>query len=286
MKVLTDGGVRLEPIGPDRIVEIEPALAGEKDNLAGAIYCPTDKSGDCHKFTNALAEALAGDGRVTFHWSTPIERIVADGGRVTKVETGKGDFKADAYVVALGSYSPLLTRNLGLRLPIYPVKGYALTIPIGQRNTAPAICGVDEKYLIAWSRLGDRLRVTAKADFAGYDRSHSAKDFAHMLATIKGTVPRRRRLRQRPAVGGPASHDAQGHAHPGGQPTAEPVPQHRPRPHRLDHVARLRPHRRRHDRRPPRRHRHGRPDAGRCLIERLATVGRNRRSRIAPMLGP
>jgi D-amino-acid dehydrogenase len=90
MRVLTDGGVRLEPIVPDRIVEIEPALSGEKDNLAGAIYCPTDESGDCHKFANALAEALAGDARVTFHWSTAIERIVADGGRVAKVETGKG----------------------------------------------------------------------------------------------------------------------------------------------------------------------------------------------------
>jgi D-amino-acid dehydrogenase len=189
MKVLTDGGVRLEPINPDRIVEIEPALGGEKDNLAGAIYCPTDESGDCHKFTNALADALALDHRVIFHWSTTIERIVTDRRWVTKVETSKGVFKADAYVVALGSYSPLLTRHFGLRLPIYPVKGYALTIPIGQRNTAPAICGVDEKYLIAWSRLGDRLRVTAKADFAGYDRSHSAKDFAHMLSTIKALFP-------------------------------------------------------------------------------------------------
>ena len=126
---------------------------------------------------------------MTFHWSTPIKRIVADGGRVTKVETSKGAFQADAYVVALGSYSPLLTRDLGLRLPIYPVKGYALTIPIGQRNSAPRICGVDEKYLIAWSRLGDRLRVTAKADFAGYDRSHSARDFAHMLSTIRALFP-------------------------------------------------------------------------------------------------
>jgi len=189
MKVLTDGGVKLEPIGPDRIVEIEPALSGEKDSLAGAIYCPTDESGDCHKFSNALADILSNDRRVTFHWHTPAERIVADGGRITKVETSRGAMRADAYVVALGSYSPLLTRNLGLRLPIYPVKGYALTIPIGQRNAGPVVCGVDEKYLIAWSRLGNRLRVTAKADFAGYDRTHSAKDFAHMLATIKGLFP-------------------------------------------------------------------------------------------------
>ena len=189
MKVLTDGGVKLEPIGPDRIVDIEPALSGEKDSLVGAIYCPTDESGDCHKFSNALADILSNDRRVTFHWHTPVERIVAGGGRITKVVTSRGAMGADAYVVAMGSYSPLLTRNLGLRLPIYPVKGYALTIPIGQRNTAPVVCGVDEKYLIAWSRLGNRLRVTAKADFTGYDRTHSARDFAHMLATIRGLFP-------------------------------------------------------------------------------------------------
>jgi D-amino-acid dehydrogenase len=189
MKILTDGGVRLEPISPDRIVEIEPALSGEKDRLAGAIYCPTDESGDCHKFANALANILVRDRCVTFHWTTRIERIIADGSRVKNIETNKGAFKADAYVVALGSYSPLLTRELGLRLPVYPVKGYALTIPIGQRNSAPRICGVDEKYLIAGSRLGDRLRVTAKADFAGYDRSHSGRDFAHMLSTIKALFP-------------------------------------------------------------------------------------------------
>ena len=90
MKVLTDGGVQLEPISPTRIVEIEPALSGAKDGLAGAIYCPTDELGDCHKFTNALADALALDRRVTFHWGTPIERIATNGGRVTQVETARG----------------------------------------------------------------------------------------------------------------------------------------------------------------------------------------------------
>jgi D-amino-acid dehydrogenase len=164
-------------------------LSGEKDSLAGAIHCPTDESGDCHKFTNALADMLAHERGVVFRWGATIGRIVAEGGRIARVETSQGVSKADAYVVALGSYSPLLTRSLGLRLPVYPVKGYALTIPIGQRNRAPTICGVDEKYLIAWSRLGDRLRVTAKADFAGYDRSHSAKDFAHMLAMIRSLFP-------------------------------------------------------------------------------------------------
>ena len=188
-RVLTDNGVSLLPIDPDKIVELEPALANERDSLAGAIYCPTDESGDCHKFTNALAELLSRDGRVNFHWNTTISRLIGDRRALDKVVTSKGDMRADIYVLALGSYSPLLSRDLGVRLPIYPVKGYALTIPIGRRNRAPKGCGVDEKYLIAWSRLGDRLRVTAKADFAGYDRSHSVADFAHMLRTIKRLFP-------------------------------------------------------------------------------------------------
>lgn len=189
MSVLTGNGVRLEAIAPSRVVEIEPALAEERDSLAGAIWCPTDESGDCHRFTIALADRLAGAGGVTFHWSTDVTRIEADGGRVTRIVTSRGDMTADAYVLALGSWSPILARPLGMKLPVFPVKGYALTIPVGQRNRAPKVCGVDEKYLIAWSRLGDRLRVTAKADFAGYDKRHAEKDFAHMLATVKALFP-------------------------------------------------------------------------------------------------
>ena len=189
MKVLTDCGIDLRPINRDQIVEIEPALAAEKDKLAGAIHCPTDESGDCHQFTNALASKLADDGRVTFQWNTEITRIDATADKIERVVTTNGTFTADAYVLALGSYSPLQSKGLGIKLPIYPVKGYALTIPVNKRNNAPKVCGVDEKYLIAWSRLGDRLRVTAKADFAGYDRTHSAPDFAHMLRTIKALFP-------------------------------------------------------------------------------------------------
>jgi D-amino-acid dehydrogenase len=187
--VLTRNGVELEPVSRDRIVEIEPAFADEKDRLVGAIYCPTDESGDCHKFSNAVVDRLARERNVAFHWNTEIERIEANGNAITRVVTDKGDFKADAFVLALGSYSPLLAKRLGISLPIYPVKGYAMTIPVGQRNKAPKMGGVDEKYLIGWSRLGDRLRVTAKADFAGYDRGFTDSDFDHMLATVKSMFP-------------------------------------------------------------------------------------------------
>jgi D-amino-acid dehydrogenase len=187
--VLTRNGVPLEPVTPERSAEIEPALSGEKGGLAGAIYCPIDETGDCHKFTTALAARLGSERNVALHFGTEILRIVSDGARVREVVTSKGAFTADAYVLALGSYAPGLARSLGIRLPVYPVKGYSLTIPVGETNRAPQVMGVDEKYLIAWSRLGDRLRVTAKADFAGFDRSHTPADFEHMLATIRKLFP-------------------------------------------------------------------------------------------------
>jgi len=187
--VLTDNGVTLRAVSTAEAVEIEPALAPDRANIAGALYCPIDESGDCHAFTNGLAAHCATQLGVQFRWSTDIQRIEADQDRVVGVITDKGRFTGDAYVLALGSYSPLLGRPIGIDMPIYPVKGYALTVPIDGRAGAPTLPGVDEKYLIAWSRLGDRLRVTAMADFSGFDRSHSERDFSHMLATIQRLFP-------------------------------------------------------------------------------------------------
>lgn len=189
MKILTDNGVKLRPLSTDEAVSIEPALAPDRANIAGAIYCPADESGDCHAFANALAAHCALHLGVTFQWATEIQRIDVEGDRVVRVLTDRGPVTADAHVLALGSYSPGLTRPLGFDMPIYPVKGYALTVPIEGHNGAPNLPGVDEKYLIAWSRLGNRLRVTATADFAGFDRSHSERDFAHMLSTISRLFP-------------------------------------------------------------------------------------------------
>lgn len=189
MSILTDNGVSLRPVSTDEAVAIEPALASDKANIAGAIYCPTDESGDCHKFANALAAYCADTLAVKFQWATEITKIVADGDRITRVETSKGPVTADVYVLALGCYSPGLSRQIGLDMPIYPVKGYALTVPVDGHNGAPGLAGVDEKYLIAWSRLGDRVRVTATADFAGFDLSQNERDFAHMTATIRKLFP-------------------------------------------------------------------------------------------------
>ena len=120
---------------------------------------------------------------------TAIRAIAASADRVERVVTDTGDIVADAYVMALGSYAPIEARKLGVALPVYPVKGYAMTLSVAGRNGAPLLSGVDEQNLVAWSRLGDRLRLTATAEFAGYDTSHKPADFAHMLKVARGLFP-------------------------------------------------------------------------------------------------
>ncbi len=187
-RVLTDLGLELRALDPQRAAEVEPALESVKGQLAGAIYSPSDESGDCHAFANKLAAIAAGMG-VDFRWNTNILRIEASGDRIEKVVTDKGEVVADAYVLALGSYAPIEARKLGVNLPIYPVKGYALTLGVEGRNGAPMLSGVDEQNLVAWSRLGRRLRLTATAEFAGYDTSHKPSDFAHMLKVARQLFP-------------------------------------------------------------------------------------------------
>jgi D-amino-acid dehydrogenase len=188
MAMLSDHGLPLQAIDPERIVELEPRLAHAKSKLAGAIYAPTDESGDCLKFTERLAQAAAGRG-VEFKFGHAIRRLEAAGDRITSVATDRGNIAGDAYVLALGSYAPLLVRGHGVNLPIYPVKGYSLTLPIEGRKGAPQIGGVDEANLVAYARLGDRLRLTATADFAGYDTSYDAGHFAGMLRVARDLFP-------------------------------------------------------------------------------------------------
>ena len=118
-----------------------------------------------------------------------ITAIEGDRGQVRGIATDRGPMSADHYVLALGSYSPLLVRRLGLRLPIYPVKGYSVTLPTDGDQGSPRIGGVDEANLVAFARMGDRLRLTATADFAGYDTEYSSGDFAHMLRVARDLFP-------------------------------------------------------------------------------------------------
>ncbi len=135
IKVLKEGGVPFEVLDREACIAVEPGLAGARDKIAGGLRLPKDETGDCFKFTNALADRAAAQG-VTFRYGVDIRRLVMAGGRVTAVETGEGLVTADAFVVALGSYSPQMVAPLGMNLPVYPVKGYSITVPIVDEGRA------------------------------------------------------------------------------------------------------------------------------------------------------
>ena len=188
MQILREAGQELEVIDRDRAALIDPALAPSKDKVAGAIYSPGDESGDACKFSRALAALCAGRG-ASFRYATTILGIEASGDRVERVLTDQGELRADLYMLACGSYSPLLTRGLGERLSVYPIKGYSVTFPIDGANNPPTVGGVDEDNLCAYVRLGDRVRSTAVAEFAGYDVSHRPADFRSMLTVLRDLFP-------------------------------------------------------------------------------------------------
>ena len=188
MAILRDLGQAQRVMNRDEIAALDPALAPMKHRIAGGIYASTDSTGDCAMFTRALADVVrARGGRVLTR--TRITRLESDGAKITGVHTPAGKLQADAYVLALGIWSPLLLRGLDKWLPVYPVKGYSLTLPIGANHTPPAVGAVDEDNLIAYARMGERLRVTATADFAGYDSSHRPSDFAVMEGKIQDILP-------------------------------------------------------------------------------------------------
>ena len=168
VKALNADGIPCQVLDPAGCIAQEPALAQARDKIVGGLLTPLDETGDCFKFTNALA-ALAEAKGVTFRWGESIQRVEVEGGRATGVVTDKGTIRADAVVMALGSFSPMLMRPLGIRLPVYPVKGYSLTIPITNAALAPESTVMDESYKIAITRLGDRIRVGGMAEISGYN---------------------------------------------------------------------------------------------------------------------
>ncbi len=147
----------------------EPGLAHARSPFAGGLLLPGDETGDARLFTRNLA-ALAERAGVRFRFNTAIRRFHADAQTIAGVETDQGLVTADRYVVALGSYAPLLLRPLGIRLPVYPVKGYSLTLPVTDDSAAPRSTIMDETYKIGITRLGDRIRVGGTAELAGYSR--------------------------------------------------------------------------------------------------------------------
>jgi D-amino-acid dehydrogenase len=173
---------------PEECIALEPALAQRAAYLAGGIHTATDESGDAYKFTHELAAVCQTRG-VTFHYGEDIETITTDGARIGGVRTRDRTFEADAYVLSLGSYSPLFLRPLGISLPVFPTKGYSVTIPVSGDNSAPQISLTDEENRIVYSRLGDRLRVAGTAEFAGYDTVLDEARAGTILANAKARFP-------------------------------------------------------------------------------------------------
>ncbi|HEX9212509.1 MAG TPA: D-amino acid dehydrogenase [Bradyrhizobium sp.] len=165
--VLKQYGVPYEVLSREGCIAVEPALAGVKEKFAGGLRLPQDETGDCHMFTQALAKHAEALG-VRFMFNTGIDRIVTDGARVSGIVTGAGVLQADAYVLALGSWSSRLVAPLGISLPVYPVKGYSITVPIKDASGAPESTVMDESYKVAITRLGNRIRVGGTAEISGF----------------------------------------------------------------------------------------------------------------------
>jgi D-amino-acid dehydrogenase len=167
----------------------EPALKHVAEKVAGGLLLPGDETGDCFLFTTRLAELAAGHG-VTFKYGTTVKRLVTEGGKVKHVETSGGIETGDAYVAALGSYTPLLVRPHGIRTQVYPVKGYSVTVPIVDEDGAPVSTMMDEKSKVAITRLGDRIRAAGTAELTGYNLQLSHGRCAMLFHIVQDLFPK------------------------------------------------------------------------------------------------
>lgn len=166
--VLAECGVPYERLDREGCARAEPALARVKDKLMGGLRLPSDETGDCQLFTTRLAEAAEKLG-VRFRYNLSVDRLLHRNGRVVGVEAGGEQILADQFVVAMGSYSRALLQGLGLKIPVYPVKGYSLTVPITDPAAAPVSTIMDETYKVAITRFDDRIRLGGMAELAGFD---------------------------------------------------------------------------------------------------------------------
>jgi D-amino-acid dehydrogenase len=186
--VLREYGVPYEVLDRQGIARIEPALAGKTDMLVGALRLPEDQTGDCQLFTDKLAALAAANG-VEFRFDQNITAIQSDGDRITGVRINGQLETADHYVLALGSYSPQLLAPLGMQLPVYPLKGYSLTLPITNAAMAPNSTILDESYKIAVTRFEDRIRVGGMAEVAGFDLSLEPRRRATLEKVVNDLYP-------------------------------------------------------------------------------------------------
>ena len=182
-EILAEFGSPFEVLDRDGCIAVEPGLAHVADKFVGGLRTTADRTGDCRMFTQALADKAAELG-VTFRYGVTIEGLARDGMRISGVDTSEGRETADRYVCALGPYAPVVLRSVGIEVPIYPIKGYSITLPVTDPSAAPQSTVMDETHKVAITRLGDRIRVAGQAELIGYNKRLGA----HATDTVRYVV--------------------------------------------------------------------------------------------------
>jgi len=189
---LADRGLELELLDPEALHEKLPMLQASSQIYAGAVFSPNCKTGDSNKFCQALSQWCIKYTKCRFVWGTAVERIVRENNKISSVVTSKGEFKADAYVLAAGAHSSILAQPLGIKLPIIPIKGFSITAPLKDTEmmSMPTMPGFDDTdKLVALSVFGDRLRISSSAVFDGFNTCHRQQDFQAILSLAKEILP-------------------------------------------------------------------------------------------------
>lgn len=167
-EVLAEFDSPFEVLDREGCIEAEPGLVHVRDKFVGGLRLLADRTGDCRMFTLALADRAAAMG-ASFRYDVTIKGMRVENGRIAAIETAAGPEEADAYVCALGPHAPVVLKDVGIRVPIYPVKGYSITLPVTDPDAAPRSTLMDETHKVAITRLGDRIRVAGQAGLVGYD---------------------------------------------------------------------------------------------------------------------
>lgn len=187
--VLKSLGLTQDILTPAECVKLEPALDhAARDKLVGGLFSAGDESGDARKFTAEIARLAEAQGAI-FRFGETVERMDHDAHRVTRIMTDKGEYTPDAIVMALGSFSPLLARDLDLALPVYPSKGYSITVDIEKPKAAPTVSITDASRYMVFSRLGTRLRVAGTVELSGLNTYLDPVRVAPLIANARELFP-------------------------------------------------------------------------------------------------
>ena len=189
MALLAEHGQKQEILDARGVAQLDPVFEPVQGKIAGAIRDVGDSSGDSRLFVENLARVCREKLGVVVKLGTRVSALRGDSDRIDAALTSAGEMRADNYVLALGVGAANVARTVGVGLPVYPAKGYSSTFPLKPGGRAPVVPGVDEKWLVGWSRLGDRLRLTSTAEFAGYDWGWTPRDFNNILKLARDLFP-------------------------------------------------------------------------------------------------